>query len=279
MTHETIDAHHHLWKYSAGQYPWMSDGMQAIRRDFLIGDLEQTLQEARIAGTVVVQARQTLEETNWLLELALSSRLIRGVVGWVPLVDSTVSRELEELINHKKLKAVRHVVHDEPDDFYMFREDFNRGIAMLKQFNLVYDILIFERHLPQTIGFVDRHPKQVFVVDHIAKPHIKDGQIESWRENLLELARRENVYCKLSGMATEANWSNWQENDLQPYFNVVLEAFGPKRIMFGSDWPVLLLACPYRRWVDAVRGMIKSLSSEEQDWIMGATAKEAYRLG
>ena len=169
-------------------------------------------------------------------------------------------------------------MHDEPDDFYILREDFNRGIALLKKFDFRYDILIFERHLPQTIKFVDRHPTQIFVVDHIAKPRIKDGQLEPWRTALSELARRENVYCKLSGMVTEAAWSSWTEKDLQPYAEVVLEAFGPRRIMFGSDWPVLLVAGTYKRWVEVVRQMIGSLSNDDQDWIMGKTAVEAYQL-
>jgi L-fuconolactonase len=279
MPGDSIDAHHHLWKYSAEEYPWMSGGMEAIRRDFNAGDLEQVLQESGIAGAITVQARQTLAETNWLLELAGSTSLIRGVVGWVPLTNSNVGGELEKLASRKELKAVRHVVHDEPDDLYILREDFNRGVALLEQFNLRYDILIFERHLPQTIQFVDRHSTQIFIVDHIAKPRIKDRQLEPWRSALSELARRENVYCKLSGMVTEADWSSWNEKDLQPYFDVVLEAFGPRRIMFGSDWPVVLVASSYKRWADTVRRMIRSLSTEEQNWIMFRTAVEAYWLG
>jgi L-fuconolactonase len=279
MPGHSIDAHHHLWKYSAEEYPWMSDGMEAIRRDFLVKDLEQVLREAGISGAMTVQARQTLGETNWLLDLASSTSVIRGVVGWVPLVSSSVRHELENLSSHTELKAVRHVVHDESDDDFILREDFNRGVSLLKEFDLRYDILIFERHLPQTIKFVDRHPAQVFVVDHIAKPHIKDRQLEPWRNALMELARRENVFCKLSGMVTEADWSSWTEQNVQPYVDVVLEAFGPRRIMFGSDWPVVLVASTYKRWVDTARHMIRSLSAEEQDWIMGKTAAEAYQLG
>ena len=256
----------------------MIDGMETIRRDFVVEDLEQVLHEAGIAGAITVQARQSLAETNWLLDLASASSVIRGVVGWVPLTSSDLNRELETLAAHRKLKAVRHVVHDESDDFYILREDFNRGVAALKEFDLGYDILIFERHLPQTIKFVDRHPTQIFVLDHIGKPRIKNGYLEPWSTVLAELAHRENVYCKLSGMVTEGNWSSWAENDLLPYFEVVLEAFGPRRIMFGSDWPVVLVASPYKRWVDIVRRMISSLSDEEQDWIMGKTAVEAYQL-
>jgi L-fuconolactonase len=278
MPGDSIDAHHHLWKYSAEDYPWMLDGMEAIRRDFMVEDLKLALQEGGIAGAVAVQARQTLVETQWLLDLASSNKVMRGVVGWVPLVNSNVGFELEKLAANKKLKAMRHVVHDEPDDFYILREDFNRGVALLKQFDLRYDILIFERHLRQTIEFVDRHPGQIFILDHIAKPRIKDGLLEPWRNNLTNLALRHNVYCKLSGMLTEANWSTWIESELRPYVEVVLEAFGPKRIMFGSDWPVLLAAGSYQRWIEVVRRMIRSLSVDEQEWIMGRTATEAYQL-
>jgi L-fuconolactonase len=256
----------------------MAEGMQAIRRDFLVEDLKTVSLESGFTGTVVVQARQTLVETDWLLNLSSSNDLVRGVVGWVPLIDPAVHRQLGRLSAHKKLKAVRHVLHDEADDFYMMREDFNQGVALLKQFNLCYDILIFEHHLLQTIEFVSRHPNQIFVVDHIAKPRIRDRAISPWKENISELARRENVYCKLSGMVTEAEWSSWTENDLQPYFDIVLESFGPRRVMFGSDWPVILVASSYKRWVDTVRHMITSLSTNEKDRIMGGTANEAYAL-
>jgi L-fuconolactonase len=278
MPSDQIDAHHHLWKYSSTDYPWMSEGMEAIRRDFLVDDLNQTLSEAGINGAVTVQARQTLIETDWLLQLASASKIMRGVVGWVPLVNSRVQDDLERLASNKKLKAVRHVIHDEPDNFFILREDFNRGIALLERFKLKYDVLIFERHLPQTIAFVDRHPEQIFIVDHIAKPRIKDGDMEPWRGTLTDLARRENIYCKLSGMVTETNWSSWTESELQPYVDVVLTAFGPKRTMFGSDWPVLLVASSYKRWVETVHRMIRSLSDDEQKWIMGQTAKAVYEL-
>lgn len=278
MPEECIDAHHHLWKYSREQYPWMLEGMGSIRRDFLLPELQNVTQAAGISGTIVVQARQTIEESKWLLDLAGSSDLIRGVVGWVPLVDTSVATSLEALASNPKLKGVRHVLHDEPDDFYMLRDDFNRGVAQLKDFNLPYDILIFERHLSQTIQFVDRHPNQCFVVDHIAKPRIKDRRRSPWQDLIVELGRRENVYCKLSGMATEADWHHWAEGDLRPYFDITLTAFGPKRLMVGSDWPVILVACDYKRWVDMVRSWIAELSAAEQSSVMGGTAKLAYSL-
>jgi len=276
MPDEFIDAHHHLWKYSQEQYPWMLEGMERIRRDFLIPELQFVTQEAGIKGAVAVQARQTVEETKWLL--AGRNDLIRGVVGWVPLIDANVATHLEAFSADAKLKGVRHVLHDEPDDFYMLRDDFNRGVSLLKDFGLQYDILIFERHLSQTIQFVDRHPNQRFVVDHIAKPRIKDHVRSPWQEMITELARRENVYCKVSGMVTEAGWKDWTESDLRPYFDTVVSAFGPKRLMFGSDWPVILVACDYKRWTDIVHSWIAELSPAEQLSIMGGTARLAYSL-
>lgn len=190
----------------------------------------------------------------------------------------TSRKHLERFSGNRKLKGIRHVLHDESDDFYMLRDDFNRGISLLNDFGLRYDILIFERHLLQTIQFVDRHPKQLFIVDHIAKPRVKDRVRSSWEAEIAELARRDNVYCKLSGMATEADWKGWTESDLRPYFDTVLAAFGPDRLMFGSDWPVILVACSYKCWADTVRSWIAELSPAEQLSIMGGTAKMAYSL-
>jgi L-fuconolactonase len=278
MTVPRIDTHHHLWNYSREQYPWITESMPALQRDFTVDDLRGVLEQSRLDGAIAVQARQTLAETQWLLELAARHPFIYGVVGWVRLAERDVREDLEAFAGHPKLVAVRHVLHDEADDDYVLREDFNRGIALLKEYDLVYDILIFERHLPQTLRFVDRHPEQRFVVDHIAKPRIKDGLMSPWRENIFELTKRENVYCKLSGMVTEANWSRWTEAELQPYFEVVLSAFGPRRVMFGSDWPVIILASEYGRWVATVQNFIGKLSSSEQARIFGGTATEVYGL-
>ncbi len=252
--------------------------MSVIRRDFLPADLKKEIDAAGIAGVVSVQARQTLEETGWLLDLADQNDFIRAVVGWVPLISPTIGEDLQRLVARPKLRSVRHVLQDEADDNYMLRDDFNRGISQLWRLGLVYDILIFERHLPQTISFVDRHPKQVFVLDHVAKPRIKAGELLPWRENIRELARRENVFCKVSGMVTEADWQQWTPEELFRYVEIVLEAFGPDRVMFGSDWPVCLIACGYSRWREVVSGFIKSLSASEQADIMGNTAVRAYGL-
>jgi L-fuconolactonase len=278
MRYVKIDAHHHLWKYDAPQYSWISENMGLLRRDFLVQDLMDVLEESEIHGVVTVQARQSLAETRWLLELAHRHDFIRGVVGWVALTDPKVDRDLEHFATHAKLKSVRHVLHDEPDDLYILREDFNRGIQLLKDFGLRYDCLIFERHLPQTIQFVDRHPNQIFILDHIAKPQIRQGVISPWKETLTELARRENVFCKLSGLVTEASWQSWTEADLDPYLQIALAAFGPERIMFGSDWPVMLLASSYKRWLGIVQRGISLLSEYEQERILGKTAMEVYRL-
>jgi L-fuconolactonase len=272
-----IDAHHHMWKYGP-DYGWITPEMSVIRRDFLPEDLEPLMHHFGIDGTVAVQARGTLEETSWLLGLAEKHPLIRGVVGWVPLTDGAgVKRSLERFAGNRRLLGVRHVVQDEPDPRFILRPDFNEGIRALKEFGLRYDILIFERHLPAAIEFVDRHPNQTFILDHIAKPRIKDKILAPWDRNMRELAKRQNVYCKLSGMVTEAD-PRWTPQDLQPYIDVVLAAFGPRRIMYGSDWPVMLLASDYERWYRTVSVAVSKLSKAEQDRIMGGTAAEAYGI-
>lgn len=255
----------------------MLDGMDLIRRDFLVDELNAVRREASIDAVVTVQARQSLRETDWLLEVASRHDFMLGVVGWVPLTDPTVASVLENYASHPKLKAVRHVLHDEPDDYYVLRGDFNKGIGLLHRFGLCYDILILERHIPQTIEFVDRHPNQIFVVDHIAKPKIRERLVHPWREHMEELSKRENVYCKLSGLVTEADWAKWTEADLRPYIQIVLETFGPERVMFGSDWPVSLVACSYRRWVEIVQRAVSELSLPEQEAIFCRTARKAYR--
>jgi L-fuconolactonase len=274
-----IDAHHHFWTYSPEEYGWIDDTMAVIRRDFLPEHLETEIRSCGIDGVVPVQARQTLEETRWLLALASQHDFIRGVVGWVPLIAPEISNILGSLAEQGRLKAVRHVLQAEPDHQYMLHDDFNRGIDSLREFGLVYDILIFECHLPQAIQFVDRHPKQIFVLDHIAKPRIRDHVMSPWRENLRILAERPNVYCKISGMVTEADYNTWTKQDLAPYFDTVLDAFGPEQLMFGSDWPVCLVATKYSGWFNLVLEQIASLSDAEQDAILGGTAIRVYKLG
>lgn len=278
MKESVIDAHQHFWHYSAQEYGWIDDAHKRLRRNFLPDDLAPEMASAGVAASVSVQARQTLEETEFLLSLAQKHPSIAGVVGWIPLVSKNAGAHAEHLSKNPKLKGVRHVLHDEPDDHYMLRPDFQAGISQLARYHLAYDILIFERHLPQTIQFVDKFPTQVFILDHIAKPKIKEGLVEPWRKNIRELARRPNVYCKISGMVTEADWTHWTYASLRPYFDTVLEAFGPRRLMFGSDWPVLLVAGQYHGWVQTVGHVIEHLSETERARILGETAREAYRL-
>lgn len=273
-----IDAHQHFWRYDPEQYGWMNDAMRVIQRDFLPEDLKREMVAAGIDKAISVQARQTLEETRALLEFARQYEFIAGVVGWVPLIEPDVGRTLDEFTDYPKLCALRHVLHDESDAFYMLRKDFNAGIRALRGYGLAYDILIFERHLPQTIQFVDQHPDQIFILDHLAKPRVKDDQISPWKENLERLAERPNVYCKISGLVTEADYAKWTEEQLRPYLDVVLSAFGARRTMFGSDWPVCLVAAEYGRWVSIVEKAIGRLSPSEQNRIWSETAIEAYGL-
>lgn len=273
-----IDAHHHLWKYSAKEYSWIGDEMAVLRRDFLPPELATLAEASSIDGTVAVQARQTLEETSWLLEMARTYPMIRGVVGWVPLQDPRVGEIVERHAGERKLVGVRHVLQDEPENLLMEDARFNAGVRMLGRYGLVYDILIRERHLAQAIEFVDRHPDQRFVLDHLAKPRASAREMEPWRRRLGELARRENVYCKLSGLATEAQWDQWNVDELAPYIQTAVEAFSPRRLMFGSDWPVALVATSYPRWVRTVEALIARLTAEEQERIWAGTAGEAYGL-
>jgi L-fuconolactonase len=273
-----IDAHHHFWHYNAEEYAWIDNSLSRLRRDFLPTQLVHEINEVGIEGVLTVQSRQTIEETRWLLSLANSYDFIKGVVGWLPLTDPAIQEYLAEYVHDKKLKAVRHVVQGEPDPRFMLREDFNRGVTSLKEFGIVYDILIYERQLPCTIEFVDRHPEQVFVLDHIAKPRIKEGLIAGWAANLGRLAERCNVYCKISGMVTEADFQSWTTADLKPYWNTVLAVFGTERIMFGSDWPVCTVAAAYEVWHETVARLAEQLSPAEQKNLFGLTACKVYKI-
>jgi L-fuconolactonase len=275
---ERIDAHHHLWRYSPQEYEWLDESMAALRRDFLPADLMREIGAAGIDGTVAVQARQTVEETRWLLAQAEKFPAIRGVVGWAPIADDDFPGAMEEFEDRPKLKGLRHVIQGEKDENFVLREDFNAGIRAMLGSGLVYDILIYERQLPQAIDFVDRHPDQVFVLDHLAKPMIAAGQMQPWAERIRELGRRENVWCKVSGMVTEADWSGWSAETLRPYLDVVVEAFGVERLMAGSDWPVCLLASEYGRWFDVLRDYFFGFSEAERDAVFGMTAVGVYGL-
>jgi L-fuconolactonase len=275
---ERIDAHHHLWRYTAEEYGWIDDRMAALRRDFLPADLRDEMRAADMDGAIVVQARQTLEETNWLLELSDKDEKILGVVGWAPIMEEGFAELLRGLVQRPKLKGLRHIVQAEPDENYLLREDFNRGIRQMVGTGLVYDILIYERHLPQAIRFVDRHPEQQFVLDHIAKPRIREAVLEPWATEIRELAKRGNVACKLSGMVTEADWFHWTPEAMRPYLDVVVEAFGPKRVMAASDWPVCLVACGYAHWFELLENYFAGFDTMEREAIFGRNASQVYRL-
>ncbi len=273
-----IDSHHHFWTYDPVTYDWIDDSMATLRRDFLPDDLRATLGEAGVGRAVSVQARQSLEETRWLCELAQASPdLIAGVVGWVDLSAADVGEQIAA-VSSPSLVGLRHVLQGEPDERYMLRDDFQRGLRAVREAGLVYDILIYERHLPQTIELVDAHPEQAFVLDHIAKPRIGANELEPWRQNIRSLAERPNVVCKLSGLVTEAGFQAWTEDQLRPYLETVLETFGPARLMFGSDWPVCLVATEYSRWLEIVRRAIGDLSHSEQAAVLGQNAARVYRL-
>lgn len=274
----TIDAHHHLWRYSPEEYGWIDEDMQALRRDFLPADLRGAMASAGVDGTIAVQARQTLEETRWLLDLADGCDAIRGVVGWAPIAGEEFPGCMEEFDDRAKLKGLRHVIQSERDEHYILREDFNSGIRTMAGSGLVYDILIYERHLADTIYFVDEHPNQVFVLDHVAKPLIAGGVLEPWADRMMELGQRGNVCCKLSGMVTEADWKAWTPEKLKPYLDVAVEAFGPKRLMAGSDWPVCLVASDYARWWGVLRDYFADFSEAERARVFGGTAVEVYGL-
>ncbi len=273
-----IDSHHHFWRYTEADYGWIPPAWEQIRRDFGPADLFHEISTAGVDGVISVQARQSLVETEWLLDLATRHDFIRGVVGWVPLKDDDIESHLDRYAQQPKLLGFRHVLQDEPDDAYMLSSDFNRGLRALTRRGFAYDLLIHERMLTNAIFLVDQHPNQTFILDHIAKPPIASGGIEPWAKNIQTLAQRPNVACKLSGMVTEADVQTWTPVQLQPYFDVVLASFGPKRLLFGSDWPVCLAGCSYLRWKQTVENWIMKLSESERSSIWSDNAAKLYRL-
>jgi L-fuconolactonase len=278
ITNNIIDAHHHLWRYSPTEYDWIDDSMPQLRHDFLPDDLAPIAAAAGVTATVAVQARQSLDETDWLLSLAENSPLIQAVVGWAPIASPDFPAWLDQNAARPKLAGLRHIVQAEPDPEFLLQPAFAEGIRALTRSNLVYDILIYDSQLPQAIRFVDQHPNQIFVLDHIAKPRITEAVLEPWAFNITSLAQRPNVFCKLSGMVTEANWTAWTPATLQPYFDAVLNAFTPQRLMLGSDWPVCLLATTYARWFTLLRSIISSFSTDEQQRILSGTAQKVYNI-
>lgn len=273
-----IDSHHHLWEFSEAEYGWMSEEMAVIKKDHLPADLKAALKSADFDGSVVVQARQSLEETRWLLDLAEENAEIKGVVGWVDLRSDDLKSQLDEFVKHPKFVGVRHVVQDEPEDDFILGEAFVKGIKRLEEYNLVYDMLVFPHQLPYATKLVEKYPNITFVLDHIAKPNIKEGDLEEWASAIYEMSMSSNVYCKVSGMVTEADWNNWQAEDFKPYLDVVFDAFGAEKIMIGSDWPVCRLAGEYDVVMKIVQDYINDKSEADKEAILGGNAIVAYKL-
>lgn len=275
-----IDSHHHLWAYNPAEYGWINDEMAVLKRDFLAAQLRELAREHRVDAFVSVQARQSELETRALLSIANAEPLVAGVVGWAPFSQPNVANFLDEFAGQAKLKGFRHVVQDEQDDRFLDGTDFNRGISTLAQRGLVFDLLVFPQQLPAAIDFADRHPDLVLVLDHIAKPAISlDDFDESWHRDFCELARRDHVACKFSGVATEVRDASWSIDTLRPYWDAALSAFGIDRLMYGSDWPVCLLATEYGRWLEVVRQLTAQLSDLEQRKFFAGNANRIYQLG
>jgi L-fuconolactonase len=273
-----IDAHQHFWRYNADEFDWIDDSMSALRRDFGPADLKVEFDRTGFQGSIAVQARQSLEETRWLLDLAAPSPLILGVVGWFDLRSPDLRSQLREFAGNPKLVGVRHVVQGEPDDRFLLRPDFLRGIGALEEFDLAYDILIYPRHLPVAAEFVQQFPRQRFVLDHLAKPLIKSGSIHPLEEGMRELAKFPNVYCKLSGMVTEADWGNWKPEHMRPYLDIALDCFGPERLMIGSDWPVCTVAASYAQTMNVVLDYFGKYPGDVQDAVLGRNAERFWKL-
>lgn len=273
-----IDAHHHLWKYNCSDFGWMDDSMEVLKRDYLPAQLEGHLSDSGISGTVVVQARQIPGETEWLLEMADKFPFIRGVVGWVDLRSENLKAQLEEFEGHQKLVGLRHVIHDEPDDDFMLLPAFLKGMEVLQEYGLTYDLLLFPRHLKKAVQLVRMFPGIRFILDHMSKPPIRSGNIQPWKEDITALAGLPNVWCKVSGMVTEADHRRWKYEDLVPYMEVVLNVFGADRLMVGSDWPVCRLAGAYEAVMAVPFRFFGELSSTEQKKIYMQNAVDCYAL-
>ncbi len=273
-----IDSHQHFWYYDPNKHVWMNEQMEILKTDYLPTDLEPLLKSCDLDGCVAVQANQAEVENDFLLQLADKNDFIKGIVGWVDLRAKNLSERLEYYQKFSKIKGFRHVIHDEPELNFMLQPAFMKGVSMLKKYGYTYDILIFAAHLPNTLKFVKNLPDQPFVIDHIAKPNIKAGEIDTWEKQLKKVASFENVYCKISGMVTEADWSSWKKEDFTKYLDAVVEAFGTNRLMYGSDWPVCTLAANYETQFKLVKDYFSSFSKTEQEQILGGNAIQFYKI-
>jgi L-fuconolactonase len=272
-----IDAHQHFWRYDPVRDAWITEEMGVIRRNFLPADLAVLLEASGVDGTVAVQADQSEEETAFLLDLAETHPFILGVVGWLDLRADDLRKRLEHFCQWRTFRGLRHIAQVEPDDF-LSRAEVIRGVAALGDFDLTYDILVYPRQLPAALELVRALPEQPFVVDHIAKPSIAEQVLEPWASRMRELSAHPNVWCKVSGMVTEAKWDTWKPDNFRPYLDLVFDAFGPERLMFGSDWPVCLLAGGYRQVLDLVQDYCRHLSAEEEAAVFGSNAIAFYGL-
>jgi len=273
-----IDAHQHFWQVGRFDYPWMSSDLGVLYRDYLPHDLAPILKQNGVAQTVVVQASNSVAESRWLLELADANSFIAGVIGWVDLISADGEAQLNELSAHPKFKGVRHLVESEPEDDWLIKPAVLSGLRRLATYDLSYDLLVHTRHLRHVPEVAESCPELRFVIDHLAKPPIAQNEIKEWARALKPVADYQNIHCKLSGLVTEANWSSWQINDLRPFVDCVLELFGPERMMFGSDYPVCLLAASYDRVLDAFQELLKYLSNSDRDKIFSKNAAAFYRL-
>ena len=274
----TIDSHQHFWKYDPGRHSWISESMQILRRDYLPADLGPLLASNGVDGCVAVQADMSEGETEFLLQQAAENPFIKGVVGWVDLQDDAVDARLAHYAGNPLLKGIRHIVQDEPDDNFMRNPEFQRGIAFLAQHALIYDILVYPRQLPAAIALVRKFPDQPFVLDHLAKPAVSEGVDPLWKKHIQALAECPNVFCKLSGMVTEAREYRWKKENLFPFLEIVVDAFGTGRLLFGSDWPVCLLAAEYREVKDIVTSFLDPFTTAEKEDIFGNNAINVYNL-
>jgi L-fuconolactonase len=271
-----IDSHQHFWRFNPQRDAWITDEMAALKRDFLPEDLLPELKTSGIDGCIAVQADQSENETLFLLDLAGRHKQIKGVVGWIDLRSAALQERLQYFSRFEKLRGFRHIAQSEPDDRFLLRSEFARGIGQLADFGYTYDLLIYPKQLPVAIELAARFPKQRFVIDHMAKPSIRSSQFEPWSGLMRKMASLPNVYCKVSGLVTEAKWTGWRANDFEPYLDFIFEAFGCDRLMFGSDWPVCLLAGNYRQVADLVFSYVGRFPADQQDRVLGLNAVAFY---
>lgn len=273
-----IDSHQHFWNYDTEKHNWIDDSMAILKHDFLPRHLQPLLQQLLIDGCVTVQCETSTDEIHRMLQHAKQNDFIKGIVGWLDFTAANVKEQLEYFSQFNLLKGFRHVVQAEPDERFLLRKDFCNGIAQLAHFNFTYDILIFPHQLPAAVEFAKLFPNQKFVLDHIAKPNIAKQEIDGWRRNIYALAACKNIWCKLSGMVTEADWHTWKQQDYTPYMQVIFEAFGTSRVMFGSDWPVCKLAASYEQVYNIANEYVSQFSATEQQDFWGNNATTFYNL-